>query len=245
MASGRKFQRNLKRIDKRLETYLANPENEKNIHDIRTSVRRLDATFSLLPKKIRKQHRGRIEKYRAFLKASSQARDCDIIVGRVAALAGLDTSDLQKKKNAQLARATMLARSLKKLPPMKITAQNDRRMEKVANRLIEKMGRALPQVLSDASRVEELHGLRKGFRKLRYILEVVPAGDKKRYMKKAGKAAGREIDLKELQTFLGLIHDSDITIEYLHGRQDAKQALDKELAARQQLYKRFVRHTKK
>jgi CHAD domain-containing protein len=240
----RKFRQNLKRIDRRLEVYLADPENEKNIHDIRTSVRRLDATFPLLPKKVRSRYRSRIEKYRQFLQASSRARDCDIIAGRIAALGNLDAADLQRRKKAELAKATLLARSLKKLPPAKIPAQDGERAGKVVGRLAGRIGATLPQVIADADKVEELHGLRKRFRKLRYVLETVPAGDKKKYIKKAARAAGKEIALEEMQALLGLIHDSDVTIEYLRGRPDAKQILNKEVAIRRQLYKKFVRRMK-
>lgn len=73
----------------------------------------------------------------------------------------------------------------------------------MVNRLIERIGEILPAVLSDSSKVEELHKVRKSFRKLRYILEIVPATDgrRKKYLKKVAKAAGiEEVDLKELQT---------------------------------------------
>lgn len=242
-AFARKFRQNGKRADERLQAYLANPENEKNIHDVRTSVRRLDSTFSLLPKKVRTRYRGRIEKYRAFLRASSRARDCDVIAGRVSTLGDLDTADLQRKKKAELARATLLARPLKRLPPMRLV-QDDRRIGKVARSLIGRIGNELPAVLSDSAKVKELHRLRKDFRKLRYILETVPAADRKKYMKKAARAAGRDLELKELQALLGLIHDSDVTIEYLHGRPEAGQILKKEIRSREQLYQKFVRHMK-
>ena len=44
--------RNISRVSNKLDEYLASPD-EKNIHDIRTSVRRLDACYKTLPKKIR------------------------------------------------------------------------------------------------------------------------------------------------------------------------------------------------
>lgn len=232
-------------MDKRLKAYLADPENEKNIHDIRTSVRRFDVTVSLLPKKIRSRYQGRIEKYKAFLRESSKARDCDIIVGRIAALTNLDIADLQEKKRVALSRVTALARSLKKLPPIKLAAEDNKRVGKVVDGLIEKIGRTLPQVLSADSNVKELHRLRKGLRKLRYILEMMPAIDRKKYLRKAEKVVEREIELKELQALLGLIHDSDVTIEYLRSRPDAKNILGEEVAARQQLYKKFARFMKK
>jgi CHAD domain-containing protein len=242
-AFARKFRQNGKRAGGRLQAYLADPENEKNIHDVRTSIRRLDSTFSMLPKKVRTRYRGRIEKYREFLRASSRARDCDVIAGRVSTLGDLDMADLQHKKKSELARATLLARSLKRLQPMR-PVQDDRRIGKVARRLIGRIGKELPAVLSDSSKVKELHRLRKDFRKLRYILETVQAADRKKYMKKAARAAGRDLELKELQALLGLIHDSDVTIEYLHGRPEAGQILKKEIRSREQLYQKFVRHMK-
>lgn len=244
MAHERKFRQNLRHMNRRLRAYLADPENEKNIHDIRTSIRRLDAAFSLLPKKIRRRHLGKLEEYRQFLKASGKARDCDIIAGRIAAFADLDVSDLQKRKRAELARATALARSLKKLRPITPAAPDDERIEKVVSRLVERIGETLPEVLSDSSKVEELHEVRKSFRRLRYIFEMAPAGGRKKHLKNAAKVVGREVDLKELQALLGLIHDSDVTIEYLRGRPDATHILNKEIAVRRQLYKKFVRYMK-
>lgn len=241
----RKFRQNLGRMDKRLEAYLADPESEKNIHDVRVSIRRLDATFSLLPKKVRRRHRGSIEKYREFLKSSSKARDCDIIAGRISTLGDLDTADLQKKKKAELVKATKLARPLKKLPAMRLDGAPDgKRIGKVVCRLIERIDKVQPAVLSDSSRVEELHRLRKDFRKLRYILEMMSGGDRKWYMKKTTRTTDRDIALKELQALLGLIHDSDITIEYLRSKGN-RQLLDREAGNRMQLYKKFVKYMKK
>ncbi|HEX2014418.1 MAG TPA: CHAD domain-containing protein [Nitrososphaera sp.] len=235
----RKFRQNQRRVNRRLREYIADPGNEKNIHDVRVSIRRLDATFSLLPKKARRRHRAGIEKYRAFLKASSKARDCDIIAGRLSALGDLDTGDLQRKKRAELAKATRLARLLKKLPAIKLgDAPDSKRVTKVVRRIAERICRTMPSVLSDSSKIEELHRLRKDFRKLRYVLEMVPAGERKGYLK---KAIGREVGLKELQALLGLIHDSDITIEYLRGR-GSMQLSSKETTSRMQLYKKFVRY---
>lgn len=240
----RKFHQNQRRFDKRLKAYLAEPECEKNIHNVRTSLRRLDATFSLLPKKVRRRYRGRFEKYRQFLKASSTARDCDIIAGRISTMGDLDTADLQRKKNAHLAKITKLARPLKKLPPMRLAnAPDDRRIDKVVRRLLEEIAKVLPVVLADSKKVDKLHRLRKNFRKLRYILEMIPDEDRKWYMRKAVKPIGRNIVLKEIQALLGLIHDCDITIDYLRSKGN-RQLLNREIGNRMQLYQKFVVHMK-
>ncbi len=223
--------------------YLADAQNEENLHEVRTSVRRLESSLSLLPKKVRKRYRGTFEKYREFLKVSSRARDCDVIIGRVSLLGDLDTSDLQRKKKVNLARANRLARSLKSLRPVWLT-QDDMRRDKVARRLIEGIGRGLPIALSHGGKVEDLHRLRKVLRNLRYILEMMSSADRKKFMKKAAKAARRELEIKELQALLGLIHDSDVTIEYLHGKPEAGQILRKEISTRRQLYQKFVKHMK-
>jgi CHAD domain-containing protein len=238
----RKFRQNLKRMAKTLEAYLADPENETKMHAVRTSVRRLDATFPLLPKKTRSSYRRRIEKYREFLEVSSRTRDCDVIVGRVATLGALETSDLEKEKKAELAKAIRLARSLQKLPPMRLPQDDGKRIHKVARRITGRIGKELPAVLSD-SKVEELHRLRKDFRKLRYVFETISAEDRKKYMKKA-VGRRRDLGLKELQALLGLIHDSDVTIEYLHNKPGAGQILKKEIGTREQLYQTFVGHMK-
>lgn len=44
-------ERNISRVSNKLDDYLTS-QDEKNIHDIRTSVRRLDACYKTLPKKI-------------------------------------------------------------------------------------------------------------------------------------------------------------------------------------------------
>ena len=46
-----KFHQNSQRVDKRIKIYLEDPNNEENVHDVRTSLRRLDTFYSLLPKK--------------------------------------------------------------------------------------------------------------------------------------------------------------------------------------------------
>ena len=55
-----KMDENIKRVDNRLNDYIKD-SNEDNIHDIRTAVRRLDASCRSLPKNIRRKNK--ISKY--------------------------------------------------------------------------------------------------------------------------------------------------------------------------------------
>lgn len=247
-----KFVRNLDRIGKRLEVYIENPNNEKSIHDIRTSLRRLDSTFSLLPKKLRKQNRKKIIKYREFFKVNGKMRDYDVISSKLDALGAPPDAKgaLQKQRNAEHQRTLKMAKALKKMTPFELDgiADNDNddklgaRFEKVIGKVASRVEKLLPIVLSDDTKVQELHRLRKTCKKLRYIIEVAPEYGIKKYNKVVAKAICNK-SLEEIQNMLGAIHDSDVTIEYLH---IIKSSLaEKEATSRRLQYLEFVRYMKK
>jgi CHAD domain-containing protein len=75
-----KMGENVKRVDDRLDDYIRD-SNENNIHDIRTAIRRLDASFTSLPKKMGRK--TKIGKYvttsKQLFKINSQVRDYEII----------------------------------------------------------------------------------------------------------------------------------------------------------------------
>ena len=52
------LKRNIQRVDNRVDNYL-NDANENNIHDTRTAIRRIDASFRILPKRMRSQSKIR------------------------------------------------------------------------------------------------------------------------------------------------------------------------------------------
>ncbi|HEY8110006.1 MAG TPA: CHAD domain-containing protein, partial [Candidatus Nitrosotenuis sp.] len=74
------FNKNLTNTSERLSAYLQDP-NEKSVHDIRTSIRRLDAAFKILPKKTRQKPKIRkfTSELKKFFKTNNQIRDFDII----------------------------------------------------------------------------------------------------------------------------------------------------------------------
>ena len=154
-------------------------------------------------------------------------------------------ADLADRKKVEIARASRLARSLGKVPTRTVSAPEEKRIFKIAKKLVCSIEISLPLVLSDESRISELHKLRRDLRKLRYILSVAKAGNKRIVMKKLGRAAGAEIDLKELQNLLGSIHDCDVTIEYLNKKANSGEFLAKEISNRKQLYQEFVNRMKK
>ena len=75
-----KAERNIRRVDNRLDDYIKNP-NEENIHNIRTAIRRLQATYISLPKKLRKKKKIRefVIKSKELFRINSKIRDYDII----------------------------------------------------------------------------------------------------------------------------------------------------------------------
>jgi CHAD domain-containing protein len=250
-----RFRQNVRRVGRRLDAYLADQGTENSIHDVRTSIRRLDVSFSLLPKKLRKRKNRQIKKYRKFFKANSNVRDLDIIRGKIAALAegapGAEKllGQLQKKRKTELGRAGKLGRALKKMQPVQLDSSGsipagklESRIDRAAGKLGVKINEAFPVVLSDSSKVEELHRLRKDCKKLRYILEMVPPAGRKKYE----RAVSLALALEELQDLLGAIRDSDITIEYLQGSRTkvARELAAREAGNRDRLYRDLVRRAK-
>jgi CHAD domain-containing protein len=116
------------------------------------------------------------------------------------------------------------------------------RIDGAAGKLGVKINEAFPVVLSDSSKVEELHRLRKDCKKLRYILEMVPPAGRKKYE----RAVSLALVLEELQDLLGAIRDSDITIEYLQGSRSkiARELAAREAGNRDRLYRDLVRRAK-
>jgi CHAD domain-containing protein len=250
-----KFDQNFQRVGKSLKIYLADPNNEKYVHDIRTSLRRLDTLYSLLPKKLRRRNRKQIEKYKNFFRANSKIRDLDIIHNKVAALAK-GTPDasklelqLQRRRQTELRQAVKLAKALEKVPSIAIKStpqcKIESRIGKMIDRLSVRIKEMLPIILSDSTKKEELHMLRKNCKKLRYIFEILPGSHIKKYSKKVVGTIGAK-DLKEIQDMLGAICDSDITIEYLQNSRSgfAKQLVTKEAGKRDYLYREFVKYMK-
>ena len=250
-----KFDQNFQRVGKSLKIYLADPNNEKYVHDIRTSLRRLDTLYSLLPKKLRRRNRKQIEKYKNFFRANSKIRDLDIIHNKVAALAkgAPDASklelQLQRRRQTELRQAVKLAKALEKVPSIAIKStppcKIESRINKMIDRLRVRIKEMLPIILSDSTKKEELHMLRKNCKKLRYIFEILPGSHIKKYSKKVVGTIGAK-DLKEIQDMLGAICDSDITIEYLQNSRSgfAKQLVTKEAGKRDYLYREFVKYMK-
>lgn len=211
---------NLQRVNNLVSKYLKTP-NAKQIHDVRTSIRRLDATFLILPKKNRtgSSLSDYVLKCKEFFKVNSEIRDLDIIYEKLQKYPSNAQRDavikaLKASRVATLERAKTIARSLKStdttgiIDKIGVTEKDlQKRYNKMISRLISRIESTFPAVLTNEAKLEELHDLRISCKKLRYLLELLP--ENKNNVLKTRKT------LQKLQDILGTIHDYDFTIEYL------------------------------
>jgi CHAD domain-containing protein len=251
-----KMEENVKRVDDRLDDYIKD-SNENNIHDTRTAIRRLDASFTSLPKKMRRK--TKIRKYvttsKRLFRVNSQVRDCDIICEKLQKYFSEPiytklTGSLNRRRTAKLASARKIALSLRDLP-MPSVKENaippkklEMRFNKLVLRLRQRIELDLPIVLTNANQIEELHELRKTCKKVRYLLELASHQN---------SVNNKEIhvlitELEDVQDILGSIHDSDTTIAYLKSvRQPNKVAhiLHDEISERNKKYEDFIQFCKR
>lgn len=249
-----KLSENLQSVNNRINKYLKKP-NAKQIHDIRTSIRRLDATFSTLPKRYR--NGTSLSKYvlqcKELFKINSEIRDFDIIIEKLQKYPSSGQKDniiedLKKTKLARLQRAKTIAVPLKSidtgtiLDELGVTEKElQKRFIKIVSRLISTIDSIFPVVLSNPQALEELHDLRIACKKLRYMLELLPNNNK--------FAVQTRESLKKIQDSLGSIHDSDFTIGYLkslpQSPKEIQEIIDKENEYRRLQSERFLNYSKR
>ena len=249
-----KLSENLLSVNNRINKYLKKP-NAKQIHDIRTSIRRLEAAFSTLPKKYR--NGSSLSKYvlqcEELFKINSEIRDFDIIIEKLQKYPSSDQrdniiEDLKKIRLAKLERAKSIAVPLKSidtatiLDELGVTEKElQKRFIKIVSRLISTIDSIFPVVLSNPQELEKMHDLRIACKKLRYMLELLPNNHK--------LAVQTRESLKKIQDNLGSIHDSDFTVGYLKSLpQSSKQIqeiIDKENDHRRLQFERFLNYSKR
>jgi CHAD domain-containing protein len=245
-----KLQENMQKVDNRVNNYLADP-NEDNIHDIRTAIRKLDASFRSLPKKVRK--RTRVSNYitasKRLFKINSQIRDYDIIYGKLKKYSSDSiyaelTRSLEKRRDTKIRKARNVALSLKDKSP-KIDEEDilgkklQQRFKNIVGRFSDRIELNFPIVLTNSKKVGELHEMRKDCKKLRYLLELLPDQNK--------EIQRMITELEEIQDMLGSIHDEDITIAYLKRIRNPRAVhyiLDDEIEERNHKYEEFIQFCK-
>lgn len=239
-----KFDKIIARSNERLTEYLADP-NEENVHDVRTSIRRLDAAYKILPKKIKRKEKilQFIKLRKEFFKINSEIRDWDIIKQNLVPYPSLDVQKIIDKINAKKQEKTALAQKKAEIASKQKTIQIDhkeissekleKKFKKITLRLINKIENSIPIIVSSDKKIEQLHELRKDCKKLRYLLELTNHEEPSSFISK----------LKEMQDVLGAIRDSDITLEFLK-KHNLEPIIKAESEKREQLYKKFVQMPK-
>ena len=245
-----KLHENLQRVNGRVKKYLKDPK-AKNIHDLRTSIRRLNAAYSTLPKKYRTG--SSMSRYilscKELFKINSEIRDLDIIYEKLQKYPPNDNRNkiidsLKETRMRRLEYAMNVALVIKNtdasklLDEIKVTQKElDNRFSKILANLISKIETNFPIVITDSTKIKELHDLRKACKKLRYMLELLPIENR--------KALEMRKILQKIQDILGTIHDYDFTINYLEsGEQlsdEIREIINNEMQERRLNYERFIR----
>jgi len=244
---------NIKRVYTKLEKYLENP-TEDNIHHMRTSLRRLEATYQSSPKQIRKK-----KKFKEFasvgkrlFRINSNIRDIDIILEKLTREGKMHEQQLEhyenplvQEKENQLEEARTIALDLRRIVVPSLYDKNKtdknfegnsmKRLAKISRKLKNKIETRIPIVIGDDSKITELHELRKDSKKLRYLIELV-------INKEENDTSKRNINddmdvlidnnyqkilehLEKIQGMLGDIHDYDIALDYLRQHQASNNPL--------------------
>lgn len=252
-----KLHENLRRFDNKTNSYIKN-SNEKNIHDVRTSIRRFNAAFLVLPKRYRKgcllsDYNQLANK---FFRVNSELRDMDIIQEKLNAYPQTDQRNividlLKKNRQSNLEGAKSIALSLKNMNSNKILDKMDitekelqKRYNKLLFELISKIETNFLIVITNTLKIKELHELRKDCKKLKYILELSVKDNNN----KNNISIGLIKTLQNIQDILGSIRDYDVTIDYLKKLEPSKEIqeiVNNEIEQRRLKYEEFLRFCKR
>ena len=241
----KEYDKFLKALTRRVRAYLRDP-NAENVHRLRTSTRRLQAAFALLPKASRKQTKAQkaMARIKKLMKVNASVRDQDIILSKLSMYKQNPTYErliegLRKSRKSDLDQAKELAWSVQKNPGPRVKPRDlsepilQKRYDKVVRKLGSKITSELPLVREDPSKVEELHIVRRDCKQLRYVLEM---GEFSRPPKPL-------VALRSWQDLLGTIRDHDVMTAYLRELKKSPEilsALNTETESRNNSYRKFV-----
>ena len=238
------FDQNVATLDTRLEEFLKSGDSPTTA-SLRKATRRLRTTYSVLPKRVRRDKR--VKRYLSATKKLSETvgnvRDIDTIAAWTMQLSeGKDKrsfiSDLERLRASGLRTALQRAKELKKKkspslsPPDAQGFDETKRAAKVERRLSRRVDKEFEEFLS-TQEVEVMHALRKDSKRLRQLLELLERGE-------ATPLMGR---LRSIQDDLGAIRDHDLVIDYLRSRvrlTSTRSLIREEIAKRHARLEDFV-----
>jgi CHAD domain-containing protein len=188
------------------------------IHDLRVTARRLQVMRRLLPRELRSSEESKRfgEALKSILRATSQLRDLDTLMVTLDAhrrnLPAELFVNLENQRSDAAADSGASTDELTAAPPPELRPSSvrgkklSRRLNNRLSKHINSVAALLPKVVEDESNVQELHTLRKEAKKLRYLLELDERGPPELPA------------LTKWQDSLGVIHDLDVAVDYLHDR---------------------------
>jgi CHAD domain-containing protein len=232
-------------VSDKLRVYLKEP-SEENVHDLRTSIRRLLTNANILPKKIRAQKESRtyLEGYERLLKLNAKIRDIDIILSKLPhhgddpAFSKL-AKQLEKMRESLLKKAARFASSIKDNKSFPIEADKlsakliQKRFKKTASALTKALKKHLQIVVKEPKNLDELHKLREDSRRLRFTLEMDDTPESSKLLPV----------LETWQDVLGKIRDSDVFITHFDGEKrpsKIEKVLAQEKSGRHENYEKFL-----
>src|SRR5260370_16449533 len=122
--------RSEKLVSDRVRAYIKEP-SEENVHDLRTSIRRLLTTANVLPKTIRRQRefKRHLESYAKLLRLNARVRDVDIILAKLPHHGddpnfSIIATQLKEIRESSLKRAKRFASSIKGKEDISVRARD-------------------------------------------------------------------------------------------------------------------------
>lgn len=234
-----------KALVRRVKAYLKDP-NAENVHRLRTATRRFQAASTLLPKTIRRRRKiGRaMTRIKKLMKVNAKVRDWDIVLSKLSTHKKSAAHDnlieiLRKTRKSNLEEARELALAVQKSAGVRVKSRDlsnsslQKRYDKIVRKIAAKISNELPLVREDASKIRELHVVRRDCKQLRYILE----------MSEFTSPPKPLVSLRSWQDLLGTIRDNDVMIDYLTGLRETPEirlARNVEVENRKRAYLKFV-----
>ena len=239
----------MRSLKKKLDAFLEDPNEEENLHDVRTAIRRAEASMHTMSKRFRERQKAKriLSKFEDLMRRSVKVRDLDAVRARLSyyplnSVLDRVLRDMERSRRRQLKSSIAVAASIPKLShlcPDANDVQDEekarKRLDKVVKKLMSSVDRELQVVLSEPDGTEALHALRKDSRRLRYSLEGMPLHGEDSTLVKT---------LTLWQDLLGAVRDGDVTIYYLEGLERSAivdRILNTESARRRHDYEKFAR----
>jgi CHAD domain-containing protein len=214
------------------------------------SIRRLETAYQILSKNVSKNHNMKeyVKQVKELFKLNAKIRDFDIICASMESKYQDKTrelvSGLKNQRLDLIKDANHLAKKISCFDIPEVSKSNikksklEKRYLKVIDRIIFDIHKNSIISLGDEKKIDELHMLRKNFKRLRYSLELASYKKTTQDMLQS---------LRNIQDILGEIHDSDIIIEHLRNTDPTRYSdiISSEVLHRSKRYNAFVSAFKK